>query len=206
MNHIQGQIKLFFKNLPFTIHHLPLTAYHSTLTNMVTIIASTNRPGSSTLKLAKYYQKCLAERGLQTTLLSLTQLPSNLMETDLYGKRSHAFENLQELITATDKFLFVIPEYNGSYPGVLKVFIDACSFPGSFYDKKAALVGLSSGKYGNIRGIDHFTGVCHYLHLNVMPLKIHIATIRKEMDENGNLIIEDTLRYTSEQMDKFIKY
>jgi chromate reductase len=129
-----------------------------------------------------------------------------LLETDLYGKRSEAFSKIQDLITATDKFLFVIPEYNGSYPGVLKVFIDACTFPESFYDKKAALVGVSSGRYGNIRGIDHFTGVCHYINLHVMPLKIHIASIRKEMDADGNLIAEDTLRYTNEQMDKFIRF
>jgi chromate reductase len=173
---------------------------------MVTIIASTNRPGSSTLQLARYYQKQLAAKGTEAGLLSLAQLPSDLIETDLYGKRSSAFAQIQDIITATDKFLFVIPEYNGSYPGVLKVFIDACSFPESFYDKKAALVGLSSGKYGNIRGIDHFTGVCHYLNLHVMPLKIHISSIRKEMDANGNLTAEDTLRYTNEQMDKFIKF
>jgi len=173
---------------------------------MVTIIASTNRPGSSTLQVAQYYQKQLAAKGMETNLLSLAQLPPNLIETDLYGKRSSAFAQIQEIITNTDKFLFVIPEYNGSYPGVLKVFMDACSFPESFYDKKAALVGLSSGKYGNIRGIDHFTGVCHYLNLHVMPLKIHIASIRKEMDTNGNLTAEDTLRYTNEQMDKFIKF
>jgi chromate reductase len=173
---------------------------------MVTIIASTNRPGSSTLQLAKYYQKQLAAKGMEANLLSLAQLPPNLIETDLYGKRSEAFGELQDQITATDKFLFVIPEYNGSYPGVLKVFMDACSFPESFYDKKAALVGLSSGKYGNIRGIDHFTGVCHYLNLHIMPLKIHIASIRKEMDTNGSLTAEDTLRYTNEQIDKFIKF
>ncbi|GGH13377.1 NADPH-dependent FMN reductase [Mucilaginibacter phyllosphaerae] len=173
---------------------------------MVTIIASTNRPGSLTLQLAKYYQKQLAAKGLDCNLLSLAQLPPNLIETDLYGKRSEAFNEIQQIITATEKFLFIIPEYNGSFPGILKVFVDACSFPESFYDKKAALVGLSSGKYGNIRGIDHFTGVCHYLNLHVMPLKLHIASIRKEMDAGGNLTQEDTLRYTTEQMDKFIMF
>ncbi|WP_454801558.1 NADPH-dependent FMN reductase [Mucilaginibacter phyllosphaerae] len=173
---------------------------------MVTIIASTNRPGSSTLQLAKYYQKQLAAKGQDSNLLSLAQLPPNLIETDLYGKRSNEFTIIQDVVTATDKFLFIIPEYNGSYPGVLKVFVDACGFPESFYDKKAALVGLSSGKYGNIRGIDHFTGVCHYLNLHVMPLKLHIASIRKEMDAEGNLTQEDTLRYTNEQIDKFIKF
>ena len=173
---------------------------------MVTIISGTNRQGSWTLKLAKYYQKRLREKGLEAGLLSLDQLPPNLIETDLYSKRSVAFGPIQEIITNTQKFLFVIPEYNGSFPGVLKTFIDACDFPESFYDKKAALTGLSSGKYGNIRGIDHFTGVCHYLNLHVMPLKIHISTIKQEFDENNNLYKPDTIQFTEEQMDKFILF
>ena len=171
---------------------------------MVTIISSTNRPGSSTHKLALYYQKRLQEKGLEAGLLSLSRLPANIIESDLYGKRSAEFEPIQEIITQTEKFLFIIPEYNGSFPGVLKVFIDACDFPQSFYEKKAALTGVSAGKYGNIRGIDHFTGVCHYLHLNIMPLKIHIANIKQEFDENNNLFKADTVKFTDEQMDKFI--
>ncbi len=173
---------------------------------MITIIASTNRPGSSTLKMAKYYQQKLQEKGVEAGLLSLAQLPPNLIETDLYGKRSPEFTEIQKVITATDKFIFVIPEYNGSYPGVLKVFVDACTFPDSFYDKKAALVGISSGKYGNIRGIDHFTGVCHYVHLNVMALKLHISAINKEFDADGQLLNADTLKFTNEQIDKFILF
>src|ERR1700712_4819731 len=167
---------------------------------MITIISATNRPGSSTLKVAKYYQKKMAEKGIEAGLLSLMDLPDTLIASDLYGKRSTEFEPIQDIVTATDKFIFIIPEYNGSFPGVLKVFIDACNFPESFYDKKAALVGVSAGKYGNIRGIDHFTGVCHYMHLNVMPLKIHIGSIKSELDENNNFFKDDTLKYTDEQI------
>ncbi|MFB9843464.1 NADPH-dependent FMN reductase [Mucilaginibacter ginsenosidivorans] len=173
---------------------------------MITIISSTNRPGSSTLKVAQYYQHKLREKGVDAGLLSLAQLPANLIQTDLYGNRSKEFEPIQEMVTKTDKFIFIIPEYNGSFPGVLKTFVDACSFPESFYDKKVALVGISSGKYGNIRGVDHFTGVCHYIHLNVMPLKLHIASIHKELDADGKFFKDDTLRFTNEQMDKFIKF
>jgi chromate reductase, NAD(P)H dehydrogenase (quinone) len=173
---------------------------------MITIISATNRPGSSTLKVAQYYQKELKKRGIDAGILSLTQLPASLIASDLYGKRSVEFEPIQKIVTQTTKFLFIIPEYNGSFPGVLKTFIDACDFPDSFYDKKTALTGISSGKYGNIRGIDHFTGVCHYLHLNVMSLKLHIAAINKEFDENGDFFKTDTLKFVNEQIDKFIVF
>lgn len=173
---------------------------------MVTIISGTNRPGSNTLKVAKYYQSTLAKKGLTANLFSLAELPDNLIVSDLYGKRSEEFEKIQKMITDTDKFIFIIPEYNGSFPGVLKTFIDACAFPDSFYEKKACLIGISSGKYGNIRGIDHFGGVCGYLHLHVMPLRLHIAAIKTELNENKEFYKEDTLKFTSEQMDKFIAF
>jgi chromate reductase len=173
---------------------------------MITIISSTNRPGSTTFKVAQYYRERLRQKGTEADLLSLMQLPPTLIATDLFGKRSAEFQVIQDIITETDKFIFVIPEYNGSFPGVLKVFIDACDFPDSFYEKKAALVGISSGKYGNIRGIDHFTGVCHYINLHVMPLKLHIANIKSELDKDGNLFKEDTVRFTDEQIDKFIAF
>lgn len=173
---------------------------------MVTIISGTNRPSSNTLIVAKYYQNQLAKKGLKSQLFDLQDLPENLIASDLYGKRSEAFAKIQRLVTDTTKFLFVIPEYNGSFPGVLKTFIDACTYPNSFYDKKACLVGISSGKYGNIRGIEHFNGVCAYLHLNVMPLRLHIASIKAELNSEGELFKEDTVGFVNQQIDKFIAY
>jgi chromate reductase len=173
---------------------------------MITIISSTNRPDSNTFKVAKFYQSILLQKGEEANILSLTELPDTFIATDLYGKRSDAFKTILEGINQSDKFLFVIPEYNGSYPGVLKVFVDACDFPESFYEKKAALVGISSGKYGNIRGVDHFTGVCHYFSLHVLPLKLHIPNIKSEFDENANLFKEDTVKFVNEQIDKFIAF
>ncbi|WP_131535614.1 NADPH-dependent FMN reductase [Pedobacter nototheniae] len=173
---------------------------------MITIIAATNRSNSNTLKVAKYYQNQLKIKGVEAGIFSLEHLPIDVLNTDMYGKRSEAFQKIQDLITATEKFIFIMPEYNGSYPGALKVLIDASNFPDSFYDKKAALVGISSGKYGNIRGVDHFTGVCHYIHLNILPLRLHIPNIKMELDMDGNLIKEDTIKFTNEQIDKFIKF
>jgi chromate reductase len=173
---------------------------------MVTIISGTNRPSSNTLKVAKYYKKILKAKGLESNIFNLQDLPSALISSDLYGNRSSQFEPIQKLVNDTTKFLFVIPEYNGSFPGVLKTFIDACNFPDSFYDKKAALVGISGGKYGNIRGIDHFAGVCSYLHLHVLPLRLHIAAIKTELDDQNNFFKEDTVKFTSEQIEKFIAF
>ncbi|WKK58910.1 NADPH-dependent FMN reductase [Sphingobacterium sp. BN32] len=170
------------------------------------IISGTNRKRSNSLRVAKFYQQELMRRGEQFEILSLEDLPDNLSVTDLYGQRSDEFASIQEKVSTARKFIFIIPEYNGSYPGILKLFVDACSFPSSFYHKKAVLVGLSTGKYGNIRGVDHFTGVCNYLRMHVLPLKIHIPLVQNELNEEGNINDPLTLKFIDEQMDEIAKF
>ncbi len=170
------------------------------------IISGTNRSGSNSLKVAKYYQQEFRKKGEDWDLLSLEELPHDLIFTDLYNKRSEAFLSIQERVSKAKKFIFIIPEYNGSYPGVLKVFIDACSFPISFYHKKAVLVGVSTGKYGNIRGVDHFTGVCNYLRMHVLPLKIHIPHIQNEINVDNILNDDITVKFVQEQINEALQF
>lgn len=170
------------------------------------IISGTNREQSNSLKVAHYYQKELQRKGEEWTVLSLTNLPSEITISDLYGKRSEEFQPIQSLVSSARKFIFIIPEYNGSFPGVLKTFVDACSFPASFFHKKVALVGVSSGKYGNIRGVDHFTGVCNYMRMHVLPLKIHIAKIQDEMNSNGEFEDDLTIKFIDEQLNEIVRF
>ena len=170
------------------------------------IISGTNRLGSNSLKVAEYYKAELLHKGEEWEIFSLEDLPNDILFTDLYGKRSAGFKAIQNKVSAAQKFIFIIPEYNGSYPGALKVFIDACSYPSSFYHKKTALVGVSTGKYGNIRGVDHFTGVCNYVRMHVLPLKIHIPHIQNELNHAGNFMDSNTLKFINEQLEEIIRF
>jgi len=186
--------------------HFEIVLFISINNTMILIISGTNRPNSKTLKIAKCYQQLLNRKSIESEIFSLSDLPSNILETDLYGKRSTAFEPIQQKVSQADMFIFVAPEYNGSIPGALKLFIDCCTFPISFYHKKVALVGLSSGRYGNLRGIDHLTGICHYLRMHVLPLKIFLPNVQQELNENGELFKEDTLQFINEQIEEIIRF
>jgi len=170
------------------------------------IISGTNRLGSNSLKVAKYYKDELHSKGEEWEIFSLEDLPHDILYTDLYGKRSEAFASIQGKVSAAKKFIFIIPEYNGSYPGALKLFVDACTYPTSFYHKKAALVGVSTGKYGNIRGVDHFTGVCNYVRMHVLPLKIHIPHVQNELDIQGCFNDPLTLKFINEQIEEIVRF
>ena len=50
--------------------------------------------------------------------------------------------NIRDKMVASQKFVIIVPEYNGSFPGVLKTFFDGLKFPSTFTDKNCALVGI----------------------------------------------------------------
>ncbi|MEY4902944.1 MAG: hypothetical protein RLZZ292_759, partial [Bacteroidota bacterium] len=98
---------------------------------MITIISGTDRKGSSTSILAQHYHHIMSTKTAKTVqLFSLENLPSDLYGNAMYGKEtlSAAFVAIEEqYLISAEKLLFVVPEYNGSFPGILKLFIDACS-------------------------------------------------------------------------------
>ena len=97
------------------------------------IISGTNRKHSNSLKVAKFYQKELLKKGEEFEILSLEDLPTDIIVTDLYGRRSEAFSEIQEKISRSKKFIFVIPA-NGHNQNEFQVLfsyrlISACFWP-----------------------------------------------------------------------------
>ena len=173
---------------------------------MITIISATNRPNSNTLKIAQNYAQLMEKQGVEYKLFSLERLPHDFIATDLYNNRSENFQQLlNEYIIPARKFVFIVPEYNGSFPGVLKTFIDAVH-PDINRGKKVALAGVSSGRAGNLRGLDHLTGILHYLGMHILPNKQPISSILTLLDESGNIKDEHTLKVIEKQVKDFVEW
>jgi len=172
---------------------------------MITIISATNRPNSNSLKIAKNYAQLMEKQGVKSKLFSLESLPNDFIVTDLYNKRSENFQQLlDEYIIPAKKFVFIVPEYNGSFPGILKTFIDAIH-PDINRGKMVALVGVASGRAGNVRGLDHLTGVLHYLGMHILPQKQPISSVLTLLNEDGTLKDENTIKALEKQIESLLK-
>ena len=73
-------------------------------------------------------------------------------------------------------------------------------------NKKALLTGVSTGRAGNLRGMEHLAGVLHYLKITVLPNLLPISVINTLLDENGELTDENTLKVINQQLDQFINW
>jgi chromate reductase len=172
----------------------------------ITIISATNRVDSNTEKVANYYKSALNSKGVDVELFSLKDLPESVLHTDLYGKRSENFQSIiNTYVDKQTKFIFVSPEYNGSFAGILKVFLDAVP-PRTWMDNKACLVGIATGRAGNLRGMEHLTNILNYLKVNVYHNKLPISRVDTLLDAQGNLVDADTLKVIDIQLDGFLKF
>ncbi|MCD6018621.1 MAG: putative flavoprotein [Bacteroidetes bacterium] len=172
----------------------------------ITIISATNRPDSNTEKVAAYYQSVLKGLGVAANILSLKNLPESVLHSDLYGKRSPEFQEIiEKYVEHQEKFIFITPEYNGSFAGILKVFLDAIP-PRLWTDNKACLVGVSTGRAGNLRGMEHLTNILNYLKVNVYHNKLPISRVDTLMDGSGSFMDADTKLVIELQVAGFLKF
>jgi len=154
--------------------------------------------GSHTEKVAREYREILKTKNIKANFFSLKGL-------DVLH-RNEAMKKVEtEILIPTQKFIFIIPEYNGSYPGVLKALIDNSDIKTVWNFKKALLTGVATGRAGNLRGMDHLSDTLHYMKMNVYYDKLPISVVNKVMDEQGHLN-DETLLAVNRQLDGFIEF
>ena len=154
---------------------------------MIAIIAGTNRKDSYSIKAANYYAQQLKERDIDNWIIDLGKLPKDFVFSALYENRgkNELFNELEREIKEADQYIFIIPEYNGSFPGVLKAFIDGLEYPSPFKYKKAALIGISAGNQGSALAMSHFTDILNYMECDVVALKPRCPFVSSILDDEG---------------------
>ena len=158
------------------------------------IISGTNRTHSASLAVAKHVHHLYSSH-LECEIFSLCDLPKDLLTDNFYSQRHPEILAIVEKIKSTNILLFVIPEYHGSFPGIVKFFLDL--MPSStFKYKRVAIIGVSDGHAGNMRGIDHFTGVMHYLRANIISFFPKISHVQ--------LMIENEIFMPDERVQKLL--
>jgi chromate reductase, NAD(P)H dehydrogenase (quinone) len=152
---------------------------------MILIVATTNRKNSKTYKVALYYQQLLERMDVESSILALEHLPEDFAFSALYENtgKNEDFNKSKEKMDAATKFIFIVPEYNGSFPGVLKTFIDGLGWPNSLSKKKAAFVGISDGVLGGALALSHLNDVFNYLGCNVLSLMVRIPFMKKNFSD-----------------------
>ncbi len=178
---------------------------------MITVISATNRLNSNTAIFAKYYFQELKKKAkTEVKFLSLTELneltiPAGMYSADTQHEKIRELQD--EFIIPADRFVIISPEYNGSFSGILKFFIDAVSIrknKESFGGKNALLVGVATGRAGNLRGLGHLAHILMHLGSHVHPAQLPFSRVGG-LIEKGKLTDKATRKYIRQHISAWIE-
>ncbi len=180
---------------------------------MISVISGTNRANSRTKMIASLVVTCLEAKTEQAVkLLDLEAMDATILHTAMYSEagQSKAITAVQdEYMIPANKVIYIAPEYNGSIPGALKLFIDACSiraYKPTFSSKKAGLIGVASGRAGNVRGLDHLRGILSHVGTEVMPAILPISSVDSIVTESNTIEDENTIKAINGFLDQFLEF
>ena len=160
----------------------------------------------SSLSLAKLITAEYQALGHSTDQLDMQLSPEFLIPT-AYQEAPPAVKVLVDRFLASDGAVFVVPEYNGSYPGIVKLFIDMLPYPQGFDRRPCAFVGLSAGQFQALRAVEHLQGVAGYRNAFIYPNRVFIGDSYKQFTVEGRLVdakLEERLRAQATGFVQFI--
>lgn len=148
------------------------------------IISGTNRPGSRSRQVSDIIQRLYAELGEKVEILDLAEFPyADLTGRHYAGGASDVWSDAIAKVNASQGLVFVVPEYNGSFPGALKYFIDHWRYPESFEFRPMCFVGLG-GLFGGLRPIEQLQQVMGYRNSFQYPERVFLMNIFKTLKDN----------------------
>jgi chromate reductase len=150
----------------------------------------------------------LAPEGFTFEHLRIDDLP--LYNQDEDGNQAASVRRLKSEIAACQGVLFITPEYNRSFPGVLKNAIDNASRPygqSAWAGKPAGVIGVSVGAIGTALAQQHLRNVLAYLDMPTLGQPEAFIQVKDDLfDDKGHIGNPNTKKFLQGWVDKYVAW
>jgi NAD(P)H-dependent FMN reductase len=162
----------------------------------IPVILGTVRKGRASAHVARLLADLLNRRaGVQSNVIDIASVPFPIDDA------GEAIKNAEfsAAMTKADGLVIVAPEYNHSFPGLLKHVLDSCL--SEYIHKAVGLVGVSSGPFLGTRVVQSMLPVMRELGLATIFYDINIGKVGRVFSPDGTLLDEAVVR----RSDRFIR-
>lgn len=139
---------------------------------------------------------------MELTILDMADFPIADVAAGPYGKTPSSVEAFNQPFLDADGVIFVIPEYNGSFPGILKLFIDYLPHPEALKGVPVGYVGNASGYFGGLRAVEQLQMVCGYRYARSFEERVFIPAVHKDFDPEKGILDE----FRNSLMESFLEH
>ena len=152
--------------------------------------------------------KRLAPKSLDITLIDIGNLP--FFNQDLEATPPKEWVSFREKLATLDGFILVTPEYNRSFPAVIKNALDVGSRPygQNLWDAKpCAVVSASIGALGGFGANHHLRQSLVFLNAPCLQQpEMYLSFVDKLFDEKGQINNENTNAFLTKFMQAYANW
>ncbi len=169
--------------------------------NKILAFAASSRKDSLNKKLIRVAVEGAEEAAAEVTLIDLLDYPMPIYNGDLEDKDGlpENAKSFKQILTDHDGILIASPEYNSSFPALLKNAIDWASRSESpdeprlsaYQNKIAAIMCATPGGSGGMKGLLFLRLQLEYLGMIVLPNQQSVSQAHNAFDDQGDLIDEN---------------
>lgn len=153
----------------------------------IPVILGTNRQGRMSELVAKFvYEQVEQWNGIETELIDIRQLKFPMDDAGESIKDADFSSTCQR----ADGFIIVVPEYNHSFPGLLKHVLDTNLK--EYIHKAVGICGVSAGHFGGARVIQSLLPVMRELGLVTTFYDLNFSNVNSLFDDSGKFLEEDS--------------
>lgn len=165
----------------------------------IPVILGTTRKSRMSVHPARFMTEQLEKRqGITTELIDISKLPMPVDDAG-DGIKNPAFA---EKMAFADALVIVTPEYNHSFPGLLKHVLDSCLK--EYIHKAAGIVGVSAGPFGGVRAIQDFLPVIRELGLVNIFWDVNFGNVAGVFDNSGELLDQAFIKRADKFLDELV--
>lgn len=162
----------------------------------IPVILGTSRKGRASVHAARLIADLLNRRvGVHSSVVDIASMPLPVDDAGEAIKDS----TFAAAVSAADALVIVAPEYNHSFPGLLKHALDSCL--SEYIHKAVGLVGVSAGPFAGIRVVQSLLPVMREIGLVTIFWDINIGQVGQVFGPGGELLDDAIIR----RSDRFIR-
>lgn len=168
----------------------------------VLFILGTAREGRRSERVASFVLSCARERGdMDVTFLDI----ADFAQTRTGGLIEDKLEKLKNALIVAEALVIIAPEYNHSYPGELKMFLDNADK--EYVGKPVGFCAVSSGVIGGARMAEQLKLVMSAFQMFIINRVVHFPKVTELWDEAGELREPDAWKVrVNAMLDDLLKY
>lgn len=153
----------------------------------IPVILGTVRQGRMSEPIAQFiFEQVKQQESVETVFIDIRDLPIPMDDAGPNAK----IQGLSETVQRADGYIIVTPEYNHTYPGMLKHVLDL-NYK-EYLHKAVGVCAVSAGPFGGVRAVEALLPNFKAYGLSPIVADLNFGNVNKIVDESGQLIDQTT--------------